>query len=160
MNRLFEMTTSRTTIARLKDHLPAFLVHFQPDRISQFVKAFGWAAACRQVGIEIRQFVRSTLDRGRNEPRVINNAGPIRTLAASIISSRWRGWTMSRRRSISSNRVPKPRRAGKPTNTRRANKRARQPETNRLAGFLCLNGGPGDFALTAACASAGRRVRR
>src|SRR5215510_11311738 len=71
------MTTSSTTIARLKDHLPAFLVHFHPDRISRFVKAFGWAAACRQVGIEIRQFVRSTLDRGRNEPRVINNAGRI-----------------------------------------------------------------------------------
>ena len=71
------MATSHRRVARLKDHLVAFLVHFKPDRISRFVKAFGWAAACRQVGIEIRQFVRSMLDRGGKEPRVINNAGRI-----------------------------------------------------------------------------------
>jgi hypothetical protein len=38
------------------------LAHFKPRLIVRFVKVFGFAAACRRAGIEIRQLVGSVSD--------------------------------------------------------------------------------------------------
>ena len=58
-------------------NLRVFLRHFIPARIVRFVKVFGVAEACRQVGREIGQLVNSVMDGESNRPWVAANNGEI-----------------------------------------------------------------------------------
>jgi glycosyltransferase involved in cell wall biosynthesis len=69
------MRTMRRKTALIDDLRP-FLTHFRPGRIVRFVKVFGFAAACQQVGIEVRQLITSV--QGNNSDRrlvIVNHNG-------------------------------------------------------------------------------------